>query len=290
MKLCLACEHRFTGSEWSCPRCGRSPARRRGYPVFAPERDDHTDDYDASLFDRLAALEPGNYWFEARNRLIVWALRRFFPEARSFLEIGCGTGFVLRAIHRALPALTLAGTDVHSRGLAYAGARVPGARLFQMDARRIPFEDEFDVVGAFDVLEHIDNDELVLAESGRALRHGGGLLITVPQHPFLWSPVDRHARHQRRYTRADLTAKIRRAGLAPAYATSFVSLLLPAMLASRIARRGEGRAADPLPELHVGRATNMTLAAILRLERLLIAAGLSFPVGGSLLVVARRPE
>ena len=290
MKICLACEHRFAAGDWSCPRCGRSPARRGAYPVFAPDLKVAADEYDAAFFERLAALERGNYWFEARNRLVVWALQRFFPSARSFLEIGCGTGFVLSGIRDALPELHLAGAEVYSEGLAYAGARVPDARLFQMDARRIPFEDEFDVVGAFDVLEHIEDDAAVLAEIFRAVRRGGGVVLTVPQHPFLWSPLDAHARHKRRYTRADLTAKLRRAGFELLHATSFVSILLPAMLASRLARRGGRRAADPLPELGVGRTANALLGAVLGLERRLIARGISFPAGGSLLAVARRPE
>lgn len=287
MKVCLACEQRFEGRHWPCPRCGRSPAQRGEYPAFAPGLTG-AEEYDAAFFARLAALEPGNYWFEARNRLLVWALRRYFPAARSFLEIGCGTGFVLAGIRAALPALTLSGAEVFSEGLAFAATRVPGAALFQMDARHIPFDEEFDVIGAFDVLEHIEDDGAVLAEMFRATRPGGGVLVTVPQHPFLWSPVDAHARHKRRYTRPELTAKLRRAGWVPARATSFVSLLLPAMLASRLARRGGRHAEDPLPELGVGRAANAVLSAVLGLERALITRGVSLPAGGSLLIVARK--
>ena len=79
-----------------------------------------------------------------------------------------------------------------------------------MDARRIPFEREFDVVGAFDVLEHIVEDEDVLGQMFKATRPGGGLLVTVPQHPFLWSASDEHAMHQRRYSRAELRRKVER--------------------------------------------------------------------------------
>jgi SAM-dependent methyltransferase len=288
MNVCLACEARFDGPGWSCPRCGCAPAWRGGYPLFAPDLTDAAEEYDPAFFERLAALEPGNYWFEARNRLLAWALGRYFPAAESFLEIGCGTGFVLAGIRRARPALALSGAEVFSEALAYAQARVPGARLFQMDARRIPFEDEFDVVGAFDVLEHVAEDEAVLAGMFRATRRGGGVVLTVPQHPFLWSPVDAHARHKRRYTRRELAAKVRRAGFVLARATSFVSLLLPAMLASRLARRRGRHAGDPLPELGVGRTTNAVLAAILGVERALVTAGVSFPAGGSLLLVARK--
>ena len=71
-----------------------------------------------------------------------------------------------------------------------------------MDARNIPFRDEFDVIGAFDVLEHIDEDVAVIDEVRKALRPGGGFLMSVPQHPALWSQQDERAFHVRRYTAA----------------------------------------------------------------------------------------
>jgi SAM-dependent methyltransferase len=289
MKVCLACRHRFRAGGWACPACGQSPAQRGRYPAFAPAAKDAAESYDAACFSRLAGLEAGNFWFEARNRLLVWALRRYFPAATSFLEIGCGTGFVLAGIQRALPALALSGAEVFSEGLVYAAERVPGAALLQMDARRMPFEEEFDVIGAFDVLEHIEEDEAVLSEMFRAVRGGGGIMLSVPQHPVLWSQSDEHARHKRRYTRGELMDKVRRAGFEIARATSFVSLLLPVLAASRLAA-GATRRRDALPELAVGRGMNAVLTRVLAVERALIERGVSFPAGGSLLVVARKRE
>jgi SAM-dependent methyltransferase len=286
--MCLPCGHRFQAGDWACPRCGRSPARHGPYPAFAPEATEASESFDAACFARLAALEAGNFWFEARNRLLVWALGRYFPHARSFLEIGCGTGFVLSGIGRAFPALTLAGAEVFSEGLAHAGARAPGAALFQMDARRMPFDEEFDVIGAFDVIEHIEQDQAVLFELFRSARPGGGIMLTVPQHPFLWSRSDEHAHHKRRYTRGELLDKVRRAGFEVARMTSFVSLLLPAMALSRLAGPG-ARDPDPLPELAMGPRLNGALAGVLAVERALIERGVSFPAGGSLLAVARKP-
>ncbi len=100
---------------------------------------------------------------------------------RRYLEIGCGTGYVLSGVAQAYPAATVVGTEVFSVGLPYAASRVRSAELLQMDARQIPYVSEFDVIGAFDVLEHIDEDELVLNSMFRALRPGGGIAITVPQ-------------------------------------------------------------------------------------------------------------
>jgi len=76
-----------------------------------------------------------------------------------------------------------------------------------MDVRRIPFREEFDVIGAFDVLEHVKEDEEVLLQMYQATRKRGGILVTVPHHPFLWSPVDDYARHVRRYKTLELKDK-----------------------------------------------------------------------------------
>jgi SAM-dependent methyltransferase len=158
----------------------------------------------------------------------------------------------------------------------------------QMDARAIPFQDEFDAVGAFDVLEHIEEDERTLAECRRALRPGGTLLVTVPQHPRLWSNADAYAHHVRRYTRRELTAKLARAGFELRRVTSFVTLLLPAMAVSRILERRSRRPFDPVVEHQRSARVAGPLEAVMRLETMLIRRGVSLPAGGSLLAVARR--
>jgi SAM-dependent methyltransferase len=239
-------------------------------------------------FASLAKLEEANFWFRARNELIVWALGKYFPEAVSFLEIGCGTGFVLSGIAKAYPRMALFGGEVYCAGLGIAEGRVPHAQLMQMDARAIPFEEHFDAVGAFDVLEHIEDDEEVLAQMMRALKPGGGLLLTVPQHWWLWSPFDTFSCHVRRYSRRDLHAKLSRAGLEILRSTSFVSLLLPAMFASRFYRRALEADHDPLEQLKLVPRLDRMLGAMLRVENQLINAGISFPFGGSRFVAARR--
>ena len=129
--------------------------------------------------------------------------------------------------------MRVAGSEVFREGLAFAANRMPATELLQMDARKIPFVAEFDVIGAFDVLEHIEEDQEVLQQMHAAVKPGGGIIVTVPQHPWLWSGMDDYSFHKRRYTRAELTNKIKRAGFCPVWTTSFVTLLLPALMISR---------------------------------------------------------
>lgn len=284
MKICGACDERFDRPDWECPACAYCASRVDGHLAFAPEMAEKSEGFEVDYFAQLVEGEAGNFWFRARNKLIIWALRRYFPQAESFLEIGCGTGFVLSGIREAFPEMALSGSEVFSAGLGFAASRLPGVELYQMDARRIPFESDVDVIGAFDVLEHIEEDAKVLAQMRQAARTG--IILTVPQHPFLWSQADEYARHVRRYRAAELRAKVERAGFRIVRMTSFVSLLLPLMLISRLKQQNQEEF-DPAAEFKVGRVVNTVLEKTLDVEHTLIRSGLSFPTGGSLLLVAR---
>jgi SAM-dependent methyltransferase len=260
-----------------------------GFRAFAPDAAHVSDGFAAGYFEHLATLEVGHFWFENRNRLILWAIDRFLSAGNSFLEIGCGTGFVLSAIQARYPKLRLAGSEVLVNGLALARTRLPDVELFQMDARSMPFENEFDGIGAFDVLEHIEEDITVLKEVRKSLVPGGTLVISVPQHQFLWSAVDTHSFHKRRYEAAELRRKLVDAGFEFVFMTSFVSLLLPFMMLSRLRRVSDAPLASG-EELRISSFLNAVFSAALSCERALIRAGLCFPAGGSLLAIARRPE
>lgn len=287
MKACLYCNQRFDAEGWRCPSCGREPASR-GFLLFAPELADSNDGFEPTAFERLARTEPTSFWFRARNRLIVQIIKRDFPQAHNLLEIGCGTGYVLLGVRQGLPGLHVAGSELSVAGLELAARRVPGADLYQMDARHIPFDSEFDVVCAFDVLEHVVEDHAALAEMFKAVRPGGGIIVSVPQHPWLWSAGDDFAHHKRRYRRGELKSKLAAAGFSLVRITSFVSILLPLMALSRAFQR-DARTYDPKTEYRAPPVLDRAMELTLETERWLIGRGVSLPAGGSVVAVARRP-
>jgi SAM-dependent methyltransferase len=288
MRKCLACERPYAVEDERCPSCGQRIRRERGVALFAPDPAGGGG-FEESYFADLAAAEAGNFWFRARNRLILWALGAYAPGFGSLLEIGCGTGFVLSGIASGFPKARLHGSELYASGLAFARERLPSADFMQMDARAIPYVGEFEVVGAFDVLEHIEEDARVLEQIHGALRPGGVLLLTVPQHAWLWSPLDESARHARRYGKADLHAKLEAAGFKVARSTSFVSALLPFMFLSRLgARRRPPEHAHGLPEVAIHPWLDRAFALAMALDIALIRAGLSLPAGGSRMVVAAK--
>ena len=288
MKLCLKCGNPFEFEGWTCPHCGFTPKCEGNCVVLLDDHQQVPAGYDVAFFPELAKLEDSNFWFRSRTRLITWALHKYFPGARTFLEVGCGTGCVLAGVAAAFPDLDLYASEPFSEGLRFAQQRVKKAAFLQIDARAIPYVDEFDVIGAFDVLEHIAEDQDVLGQLHRAIAPGGGLLLTVPQHDFLWSRQDNEAGHVRRYQAEDLRNKVVRAGFRMRRMTSFVSSLLPAMLVSRILKQRDSAHFDALDELRIGTGLNGVLEIVLGLERALIRAGVSLPAGGSLLAVAEK--
>jgi len=290
MKRCVKCHSHFVDADWRCDVCGHSPELSNGLLLFAPDSAWSSEDFDPRAFVDLAARENGSFWFRSRKQLIVRKLQDLFSGMSKFLEVGCGSGYVLSAVAEAFPAAKLAGSDMFAEGLAFARSRVPSSFLFQADSRHLPFDEEFDVIGAFDLLEHVTDDTGLLGEMFRATRPGGGIVLTVPQHPFLWSEADRFARHKRRYRRRELVQKVEAVGFEVIDQTSFVSLLLPLLAAARIYSRLRRGRFDPWAELELPAPIDRILESIMRLELAMIRRSIVFPMGGSLLVAARKPE
>jgi SAM-dependent methyltransferase len=286
VKRCLNCSAAFESRGWRCPGCGHEPRALDGIVLQAPELIDG-DGTDADYpIDALVRAEDSHFWFRSRAALIASMLARYFPNARSFMEIGAGAGGVLLAIRQDQRLIRLVGSELLLRGLHQASRRVDGVELIQMDARRIPFTAEFDVIGAFDVIEHIDDDAAVLDRVCEALVPGGGVIVTVPQHPWLWTAVDELSGHRRRYTRRDLVGKMTAAGFRMLRVTSFTSFALPLMAAARLRPRKAKIVLSQ--ELAIPQPLNRFLLGVGVLERAIIRGGMSLPMGGSLLAVGVR--
>lgn len=290
MRICPACAARHDAAVAACPACGWSAPLVDRFPAFAPELNaEGAAGFRPEAFEELARHEAGNFWFQGRNRLLRWVVARHAARSRKALEIGCGTGFVLSAMAEWFPGASHHGSEIFTAGLSFAARRAPAVKLMQMDARHLGYEDEFDLIGAYDVLEHIKEDDRVLSQIYTALTPGGVLCVTVPQHPWLYSHADTYACHERRYARGELEAKMERTGFSVEYSTSFVTLLLPLMVLSRLMQRHQPASNyDPSAELRLSPMMNGLLAALMRCELLLLKAGLRLPIGGSRLVVARK--
>ncbi len=290
MLVCPNCKSRITKPRFACQSCEFEPQHLDGFVAWSPELARNNSGFNPEDFAKLEKVESEYFWFQARINLILWALENYFPAIDSLLEIGCGTGYVLSGIETRFQSLrNLVGSEIYTQGLAFAAKKLDKAELLQMDARKMPYIEEFDVVGAFDALEHILEDELALKNIYSAIKPGGGCIITVPQHKWLWSETDEQACHQRQYSAEELHTKIKKAGFQILRSTSFVSSLLPIMALSRLRKSGTESVQKPDESLEIPRWLNTMFFQILSIEVLLIKKGLNFPFGGSRLVVARKP-
>jgi len=255
---------------------------------FAPELAESNEGSPEGVHHYFEARQELSFWFRGRRRIIQSLAARYCPTAKSFLEVGCGPGFVLAGLRDVLPEAKLVASEIYLHGLPYAAKRVPPpVEFIQADCLSLPYDREFDALGAFDVLEHIERDADALVEMRRALKPSGVILLTVPQHPWLWSRVDEIDHHKRRYGRSELANRVRDAGYSVLCDTSFMFFLLPAMIVQRLAA---GRRNDFYPDVEydLPRPVDRLFECLLEIERRAIGLGIRFPVGGSRLVVARR--
>jgi SAM-dependent methyltransferase len=293
-----------------CPRC-RGPLEAeedaRRCPVCAvryPERDGILElvagprgapGFDPHYFEALARMEQEHFWWLARRELILDVLRRGVPDLarRGLFDIGCGSGGLLHFL--ALSGVPVAGAcDAYLESLQIVRRRLEAPLVLFDPGRLPPLGRGLDLVGLFDVLEHVDDDAGMLRWIADVLRPGGFLILTVPAHPFLFDEMDEIAHHRRRYRRGELRRKLQAAGLAVTVLTHFMAPLVPLMMAARaLGRAVAGRTHTALErrtfEAKVIPGLNPLMLAVLRGERFWLRRT-PLPFGTSLLALARGPR
>jgi SAM-dependent methyltransferase len=244
--------------------------------------------YSPETLAELDGAARRHFWFRHRNRLLAQVLRSRLREipAPKILEVGCGTGGVLREIERAMPEARLYGVDLFEEAIAFA-RRNTRATLVAGDLAGVDLGGDVDAACAFDVIEHIDDDVATLRLLAGTLRPGGLVVVTVPAHDWLWSELDDATFHRRRYSMESLQRALRGAGLAPIFSTYLMSLALPPLWLRRVL---VGRRRQPKQgwkdELRVTPVLNGLLLAALAPERWLVRAAHRVPFGSSVLGIA----
>ncbi|MBW7998236.1 MAG: class I SAM-dependent methyltransferase [Candidatus Glassbacteria bacterium] len=135
-----------------------------------------------------------------------WALGRIDSGA-NLLEVGCGEGYGTDMFARKIAKVT--GLDLNEEAVAHASARyaADNCEFTSYDGTRFPFNTEtFDAAVSFQVIEHVDDDAMFVAEISRVLKPGGMLLMTTPNRLLRLDPGQTpwNRYHKREYSPADL--------------------------------------------------------------------------------------
>ncbi|WP_076259019.1 class I SAM-dependent methyltransferase [Intrasporangium flavum] len=221
---------------------------------------------------KLAQLEDEHWWYRERRHLLARAITGLAPGRA--IDIGAAGGGNTRVLREhGWDAVAL---EYGADGAAVAHER--GLATLRGDATNLPLADaSLDLVVAFDVLEHLQDDDAAVAEVRRILRPGGTYLVAVPADPRLWSSHDVAVDHVRRYTREGLLELLDRGGFEVADVRSWNVLLRPV-----VAMRRRTSSGSDLEDLNP--VVNLGLRAVIAAERYLPVGGLP---GVSLLVRAQ---
>ncbi len=228
-----------------------------------------------------SSLERPDYWWHrARTDLLEAVHGPFLGRPQRVLDVGSADAPSVEWMRGDHQRVTL---DLFPQGL------VPGEGVCG-SATALPFRDgSFDVVAAFDVVEHCADDALALAELSRVLAPGGRLLLSVPAYQWAWSGHDLRAGHHRRYTRTRLVRLVQEAGLDVNRSTYAFGAVFPLFLAERARQRARSRlGSEPGSRLpSVSPRAESTLLRLCRLDRWLLRRT-DLPFGSSVFLAATK--
>lgn len=239
-------------------------------------------------------LERNHWWFKARERIIVNYIKELVNKNKlplenlKILNVGCGPG-------RSSEYLSEFGkvTSIEYDEFCCEFAKEQtGLDIINGSITELPFEDNtFDLVCAFDVIEHVEDDQLAVNELKRVTKKEGLVLITVPAFMSLWSHHDVINHHFKRYKENEIKALFKKTNNGEEVFSSYFNffLFLPIYFfrkVSNLLKLGEKRegAGSDFESFNNG-FLNKILYKIMCFERHFIKRKISLPVGVSFLYI-----
>ena len=232
-------------------------------------------------------IEQSHWWYTGRRKILANFVeeicRRVTDRRPRILDVGCGTGANLLMLSDYGDA---EGVDISKDALAFCRER--GLDKVKLGAgEELPYDDgTFDLVTAFDVVEHMDDDLAGLREMRRVLRPGGRVLLFVPTFMFLWGVQDDVSNHRRRYRLPELRRVLEQAGFEIERSTyANITFFLPILFVRKLMRL-TGVKAETENNINVS-ALNGVLGKVLGAESVVLKY-MDIPFGVSGLCVARK--
>lgn len=231
-------------------------------------------------------VERNHWWFRGRSEILNSYIRRSISGERKLkiLNVGVATGATSVMLQSFGEVTSL---EYEQDCIDFIKDKVSIA-VIQGSILELPFADNsFDLVCAFDVVEHVEDHVLAIRELSRVCNQGGSVLITVPAFMSLWSEHDEINHHFRRYKVGELKQLFSKESGLVVFASYFNSILfIPIFLARKISNffRDKNKKAQSDFQKYKPGIVSSILFGILRSERKLLNKSVTFPVGVSLIL------
>lgn len=282
MIVCQKCEDEVLRNDdkYICKSCNEGYSIINGVPYFYKninKEDYKLDEYTIEI-DKIANAEQNHFWFKSRRNLILQVFDKFISKKDKVIEIGAGTGSIARMLNTEGYNLSIG--EIHPNGIEYAlknnDKNLP---IYQFNIMNNPFKNHFDVVGLFDVLEHIEDDKLAINNIGKMLKDGGKIILTVPAHMWLWCEEDEVSNHFKRYEIDSLKGLLITEGFTIKYASNFFISLIPLLYLRTKSKSSSDIKINPI--------VNFILSAVSNIENKILKF-ISSKIGGSIIIVAEK--
>lgn len=248
---------------------------------------------DRQYYQEYFFIERNHWWFRVRESIIVDHLKRIMLKSGvpRILNIGAAAGASTNMLEQFGNVISTEYDELSS----VTTSKELEITVINCSILKLPFgNNSFDLVCAFDVIEHVEDDLEAINEMKRVCRSGGIICITVPALMMLWSHHDVVNNHYRRYRRGDIKRLFKAANDGEIIqVTYFNTILFPLILIFRLLSR-----VLPDPIIRHGAGSDFTvvrhnnpingiLGAIFGLERIVLRR-FTFNVGTSILFSWRK--
>ena len=272
----------------SCNECEFRPGTSGAIPLFAPDYRLKFEDHSRYSIQNLITHADSHFWMISRRRVITDTVTSFLDDGKSFLEVGSGPGDISRELQNRGLKVTV--SDIQIDNLAHVANNNIGD-VVQFDLYHPIYRDHFDAVGAFDVIEHLEDDLTAAKHLLEIVKPGGFVFVTVPAHKWLWNNRDRLENHKRRYSRLGLRKLFESAGATVINVDYMFFTILPLLLGRTILdlvrRRDSFTPKDHQNSMNINPTVNQLLLTLTTME-LKIFRRRSPPIGGTLILTARK--
>jgi SAM-dependent methyltransferase len=241
----------------------------------------------ADEYRKLAETEDRMWYFRALHRRRAHWLKRLLPAGPArVLDAGCGTGGFIKVMRATHAAWQVSGVDLSPVACGLARERT-GVEITAGSVTALPFADgAFDAITTGDVIYHVEDVAAALREFARCVRPGGVVLVNEPAYRWLWSYHDDATAGQHRFTRPELVALFRAAGLEVRFASYANLLILPLA----VLRRKIFPPSRPTSDVQVYPAPIEGIFSFMAwLEHAWTKRGWPLPAGSSVFVAGVKP-